>query len=1021
MTTHGAERKGQKLVDSTVEMTQRGAVAGNGRLWFSLSWWLAGLAAVLYLATLNHWVTLNSLAATARVAGWDWRPALSQPLWWLLTFPCRWLPATAVPLALNLFAAACATLTLVLLARSAALLPIDRVEHPAASALPLPRVLANAPGAVLAVTLAVAALGMQLSFWENATAASVEMLDLLLFAAVIRCLLGYRVQPRAAWLDRAALTAGLAMANSWALVAFLPLFIVAVLWLRPLNLFRLAFYWDIEQNGWRSALPNLAKDLRFLGRVTGWGVAGGALLLLGPALAAFSPEPLMGFGEAVRAVGVTYKHLLLETARFLWRTHRESGAVLLAVGLLPVLLLCIRWKTFGSVRDRVELEPVSLVFIASHAGLLWVCLWVMFDPPFSPRQVGQRIGLAVPFLPLYYLIALSVGYYAGFLLLVAHGLAQRRRRLLRTLGQSGRYVAGAVLALVCGGLVYKNLDAIRVTNGPHLERFAGWLAEALPPEPTLVLSDDPVRLTVLRAALVRDMRAPQCVPVHVTALPQPAYRRHLARQYPHQWTDPSLHVNADGNAAPRRGAPFLNTAGCFQLLLHLARSNRLFCLQPSFGVLLEQFDLHPRGLLFEMKPLPAGGFGGLPLSAAELQQNAVFWQRVRTGGIPPVRRLVHTPAANRPGWEKRLLAMGHLEMPVPGVVRLLAQWYSTAATAWGTYLQRHDRWQEAADWFTVAEQLQPANLAAVVNLECNRNRQAGIPLTVTRPRAIQDYLDQIRNWTPLLTEIGVFDEPSACYHLAMNLAEGQLFRQACRQMERVTQLAPGYLPARIRFAQLLNRCQLPDRALAVAAEVEAHPARERLGMQGDVELAFVQAQSWFALTNHGRAHGRLMELLNRYPGDAAVLDQTVAVLAANRDFTNALRLADERVRLAQDDPYAHIYKGTLAVMAGEFSNAITSLTRALALTNALPARVNRAFAYMYTGELDAAEADYRALLRDHPTDHQAWRGLAEIALRRQDTNAAVYYYEQFLAHARPDSEEARWVAARLKQLRATSR
>ena len=60
--------------------------------------WVVGAAALaVYLATLNHWVTLNSLALVTRVNGWNWQPMLSQPLLCLLTFPFRWLPAAWVP------------------------------------------------------------------------------------------------------------------------------------------------------------------------------------------------------------------------------------------------------------------------------------------------------------------------------------------------------------------------------------------------------------------------------------------------------------------------------------------------------------------------------------------------------------------------------------------------------------------------------------------------------------------------------------------------------------------------------------------------------------------------------------------------------------------------------------------------------------------------------------------------------------------------------------------------------------
>ena len=42
----------------------------------------------------------------------------------------------------------------------------------------------------------------------------------------------------------------------------------------------------------------------------------------------------------------------------------------------------------------------------------------MFDPPISPRQLLPELGLNVSALTFYYLTALCIGYYCGYLLVV---------------------------------------------------------------------------------------------------------------------------------------------------------------------------------------------------------------------------------------------------------------------------------------------------------------------------------------------------------------------------------------------------------------------------------------------------------------------------------------------------------------------------------------------------------------------------------------------------------------------------
>ena len=130
----------------------------------------------------------------------------------------------------------CGALTVALLARSVALLPQDRTheqrirERSEFSFLSGP--LAWAP-----VVLACGALAFQLTFWENATSVTGEMLDLLFFAYIIRCLLEYRIGHEERWLSKMALAYGLSVTNNWAMIGFFPFFMGAVIWIRGVRFF----------------------------------------------------------------------------------------------------------------------------------------------------------------------------------------------------------------------------------------------------------------------------------------------------------------------------------------------------------------------------------------------------------------------------------------------------------------------------------------------------------------------------------------------------------------------------------------------------------------------------------------------------------------------------------------------------------------------------------------------------------------------------------------------------------------
>ena len=114
----------------------------------------------------------------------SWRAEPLTPLFLVLTYPVRLLPAAWQPVCLNAFTALCAALTLGLLARSVRLLPHDRTREQ--------RQREGGEFALLSIRtaflpplFAVLMLGLQLTFWQHAVSATGEMLDLLVFAFLI--------------------------------------------------------------------------------------------------------------------------------------------------------------------------------------------------------------------------------------------------------------------------------------------------------------------------------------------------------------------------------------------------------------------------------------------------------------------------------------------------------------------------------------------------------------------------------------------------------------------------------------------------------------------------------------------------------------------------------------------------------------------------------------------------------------------------------------------------------------------
>jgi tetratricopeptide (TPR) repeat protein len=847
------------------------------------------------------------------------------------------------------------------------------------------------------------------------------MLDLLLFACVIRCLLEHRIHEQQSWLDRAALLFGVGMANNWGLVGFLPLFVVALLRTKRLSFFSLRTLQRLEQSQTMSLASALTADLRFFLRMALLGLAGASVFLLLPLVQAFSTASSLSFWQALQTVAASDKANLQVLISWFFRSHREIALLLAASSFLPVLLLSIRWGAFAGAGSDARFDLTAFILHLSHAFLLLICLWTVFDPPFSPRRTAGENGLPLPFLPLYYLTALSIGYYSGFFLLLFGATARqrlsRRYAFRRGLCRVVTTLVYVLLGIALAGLLLVNFPAIRAANAPHLDQYARLAAGSLPPEGAVVLSDDAVRLALLQAALAREGKAGRYVPVDTQYLASAPYHAWLNRRYPGRWPVPGTEAApaAAGHAAPQASAP-LDAASLVRVLSNLARSNRVYFLKASFGSYLDPFYLQPHGLLLEMS-YPLESLTDPPLTAAELAENQTFWQRAIETGIRPLQQLESQTELPRPEFVQLLMKLGRLRTPPPGQVRLLAGWYSTALNRWGVMLQRDGRWSDATPLFALAQELNPDNVPARVNLQCNRNLLAHQSMTVAPTDTFQEQFGGSRSLLRIAADCGPFDEPTYCYYLALHCAGAGLLLPACQQLERVKALVPGDVSVRLLLGKLLNRVPWPDYTLKVAADIHADPALRSLGPENEVELGLLEARAWLAKTNRPMAQGIIYALLGTHPGDARVLERAVATFTACQSYSDALRIVDRQLQIAPDDPVALANKGNLCVLTGDFSNAIPPLTLSLSVTNTYGARLNRAIAWLRTDRRDAAQADFQALLEAYPAAYSACSGLVGTALQMRDTNTAIRYCEQYLAKAEADTDEAKAVAARLKSLR----
>ena len=961
-----------------------------------LPWLLALAMLVVYGLTLNHWVTLANLVPVSRVSGFLWQPDIYNPLLYLFTYPFRWLPPAKIPIALNIFSAVCAAATMGLLARCVAILPHDRTE--------MERTRERSDFALLTTgsawfppVLAVALFGMEFGCWQNATSFTGESLDLLIFSVVVWLLLEYRLDERVGRLYLATIIYGAGLTNNWALVGFTPVFVIAILWLRGLEFF----------------------NVRFLLRMTLCALAGMLFFLLQPIIQKISGTVSLSFWEMLKpALRTDWQVLKAITSGGV----RHNLIFMSVTTFLPVLVMAIRWSANFGDNSRMGTSLANYMFHGVHAVIFTVCVWVMFDPPFSPSQ----LSMGTPALTFYFLSALGVGYYCGYYLLVFGKKAVATRRnpnplpalpgkfnLFSPIVYWGIY-ASALLA--AGTLAYKNLSHIRAINDNTLLKYAQFMEQSLPATGGIVLSDGEdissshqTRALLMQAELVRTGRAKDFLVVDTQSLNWAPYLRYLHKESPQKW--PQLVGDKDIGG--------INPLGILGVLNLLSKSNNICYLNPSFGYYFEVFYQEPHGLTYQMKPLPEATLLPPPLSASLIAENQNFWNQFAEDELLPLQKAVtpRDPNAYPKNSIEWLLMHLHDQSDLNPNALLVANFYSRALDYWGVQLQRAGQLTNAAECFANAQKINSDNITAGINLEFNRTLQAGSTTPIDPDRATPDQFGKYRNWNAVLNANGPFDEPSFLFTSAALLAQGGYMRQAIAPFDRVRQLAPDNLVIRLWLAQLYLVNRLPDPALEALHDPLNHPSRFSLSESNSTELNVLAAAGYFQKNELPSGIKLLDQEISRHPDDVNLLTSTVQAFFMHGLYTNALRVIDRRLAQTPDDPQWLFGKGYANLQIANYNKAITAFTRVINITTNDPtARFNRALAYLQSEQLDLARADYAELQSAYTNSYQVAFGLAEVAWRQHRTNDAISNYQIYLANAPTNSAEVKTVKERLGQL-----
>jgi tetratricopeptide (TPR) repeat protein len=309
--------------------------------------------------------------------------------------------------------------------------------------------------------------------------------------------------------------------------------------------------------------------------------------------------------------------------------------------------------------------------------------------------------------------------------------------------------------------------------------------------------------------------------------------------------------------------------------------------------------------------------------------------------------------------------------------------------------------------------------SAFVNRQANTNLQAGNTLSLGGVDALNAAFPDLPHLAGVLTAYGPVDEPGVCFQLGRHFAAAGWPHQAVQELERCRALAAETLPPDFALAEIYSQSRQDEKVFAIANEVRPRLATlpaEQLKMAA-LKLDLLEAKSWMSQTNPANAGRILQSMLEAHPHDATAADMVWGAYVIFGDLTNALQLVTRQLAENPENSQLLNNQANLLVMLNRADEAVVSLQHSLAITNLPAARLNLAIAYFRAQNFPAAEAEYHRLKKESADGFRIHSGLAEIALQRQDTNAAIHELELSLTNV-PDSSP-RWLAGwtRLNQLK----
>ena len=915
-----------------------------------LPWILGAIFFVIYILTLNRWVTLDSLAVLAPIVGWDfWGLRLNSPLFRLVTSPCQLLSPASSILFISVLNAVLASFSLVWLARAVMLLPQDRCTDQ--------RVRNDDPDGLyvsklswIPPLLAVCSLGFMFAFWEDATGAFPAIINVFFLSYIVRNTLEYRLDGENFWIYRAAAVYSIALVNNWVMILLLPFWIGSLIWINGTNLLR---YSTLIVRSFLCFLPGL---LFFLYTPTIEYIEGRSDLGFFNLLA-------MSLKQHASSVTSIPPYIL-----FIFSTF----------SIIPLILLSIKWDQsrssggnagINTAMTRISVRLMNLFFFL-YAGA------VAFELPVCPSHLTPGFeGLEF-----HYIAALVLGFATGYLLIVFHEPVTERRQKRFKVSDFMNLIRPVifVFVLICGvamlgGLIYKNYPQIQANNSNTLYDLGCNLLDDIQKidkdKPVTLLSDDPTCIYLVRATMARKGVQDPYIFVDTRFLSYPWYHRRMAKFYPERWKNYFAEATEIG---------YLDNSNISQWLMLYAKQEHTYYLHPSFGYFFEACKPTLSGLLTQLTPYQDDDVSLWVFSPEEKEAALNYWKAEQTvlDKIPrlPEEKLKH------------------------GNIAFVAAFYSRMLNNYAVELAKANDRTDAIQFCEEALSLYPRNLAAYMN---KHYYQTGLSTYDDEGQHRYDELFNNYNssWETVSLFCGKPDLPRPLYEMGTLFSQNHQWRQAYQCFLRVQQYEPNQIQNMTALAYVDSMIGESDRALKLIREAKAYWKQSGQSNSDTISLDTQEAACLLSTGKTEEALALLNEARKNNPQDQRILNMLSRAYIENGNYQEALTLID-RILTSAPDNFDNLYRKAICLLgldrANDALNILDNLLRKNPLNNSIISL--RITALLKLKRFDEARAVYEGMLREDKDDVSAMIGLGKVAEEAGNPDEALKQYERALSN-----------------------